>query len=268
MAEDITPPVTTPPADPPRLSRPRQAAAAIKDWVVERGMMPGDRLPGEPELIAHFGMAKGTIREALRVLEAQGLIRTRTGPGGGAFVNEVTEVRARALLANYFFFTEIGITDIYDLRRALEPVLAAELAGNIAEDEIARLEAVMSTYETPPETIEEAERQRLAELDFHELLASFSANPLLRFQCGFLVSLLKELTICRRIYRRKIPGLRSAGRDYQARLIQAFRARDSGAARSIMRAHMLTAQKIMEQQESVVLKNFLSDAEPGARPAG
>src|SRR6056297_3955912 len=96
MAEDITPPVTTPPADPPRLSRPRQAAAAIKDWVVERGMMPGDRLPGEPELIAHFGMAKGTIREALRVLEAQGLIRTRTGPGGGAFVNEVTEVRARA----------------------------------------------------------------------------------------------------------------------------------------------------------------------------
>lgn len=258
MDQDITPPATTPPAE-SRLSRPQQAAAAIKAWLVERGMRPGDRLPAEHELIAHFGMAKGTIREALRVLEAQGLIRTRTGPGGGAFVNEVSEGRARALLANYFFFNEIGITDIYDLRRALEPVLAAQLAEIITEGQMEQLEEVMTVYETTPDTIEEAERQRIAELDFHELLASFSINPLLRFQCGFLVSLLKELTICRRIYRRQIPGLRRKGRDYQSRLIQAFRARDAGAARSIMRAHMVTAQAIMEEQESVVQRAFLRE---------
>ena len=204
-------------------------------------------------------MAKGTIREALRVLEAQGLIRTRTGPGGGAFVNEVTDARAKALLGNYFYFTDLGIADIYELRRALEPVLAAQLAETITEEEISQLESVMAVYEAPPETIEESERQRIAELVFHELLASFSPNPLLRFQCGFLVSLLKELTICRRIYRRRIPGFRAKGRDYQSRLIQALRAGDAGAARSIMRAHMLTAQKIMEEQESVVLRHFLSE---------
>lgn len=265
MDQDTSPPAITPPAEAHRLSRPQRAAAAIKDWVVERGMKPGDRLPGEAELIAHFGMAKGTIREALRVLEAQGLVRTRTGPGGGAFVNEVSESRARALLGNYFFFNEIGIADIYELRRALEPVLAAQLADRITEDQIAALEAVMAVYNTPPETIEESEMQRIAELDFHELLASFSENPLLRFQCGFLVTLLKNLTICRKIYRRRIPGFRQAGRDYQARLIQAFRARDPGAARSIMRAHMVNAQRIMEEQESVVLKTFLSEQDV-ARP--
>ena len=264
MEPVISRPATTPPAEAARLSRPQRAAAAIKAWIAERGMQPGDRLPGESALMAHFGMARGTIREALRVLEAQGLVRTRTGPGGGAFVGRVSEPHARALLGNYFFFEEVSIGDIYALRRALEPVLAAELAGRIGPVQLAELEAVMTAYETPPETVADAERQRLAELDFHARLAGFSANPLLRFQCGFLVSLLKELTICRRIYRRPIPGFRRTGRDYQSRLIGALRAGDAGAARAIMRAHMVTAQRVMEEQESVVLRQFLGATPPEA----
>ncbi|WP_078059022.1 FadR/GntR family transcriptional regulator [Tropicimonas marinistellae] len=261
MERNTLSPATTLPADASRMSRPQRAAAAIKDWVVERGMRPGDRLPGESELMAHFGMAKGTIREALRVLEAQGLIRTRTGPGGGAFVNEVTEARARALLGNYFYFNEISIRDIYELRHALEPLLVAQLAGTLGEGQLEQLAAVMTAYETPPETIDEAEQHRMAELDFHALLASFSENALLRFQCRFLFSLLKELTICRKIYRREIPGFRKAGRDYQSRLLQALREGDSGAAKAIMRAHLNAAQTTMEQQESVVLRQFLSESE-------
>lgn len=264
MTTDTTPPAITPSdeeAAPPRRSRPQRAAAAIKDWVVERGMQPGDRLPGEPDLMAHFGMAKGTIREALRVLEAQGLIRTRTGPGGGAFVNEVSDARARALLGNYFFFKDIHVADIYDLRRVLEPALAADLAGRLGEDRIAQLEAVMAVYDSPAETIEESERQRIAELDFHDILASFSPNPLMRFQCRFLISLLKDLAVCRTIYRRRIPDLRRKGHHYQSRLIEALRAGDAGAARSIMRSHMITAHRMMEEQETIVRRHFLSEME-------
>ena len=90
------PPATTRSKAEPKPSRPVQVAEAIKDWVVEQGMQAGDRLPGEVELIERFGMAKGTIREAMRVLEAQGLIKTRTGPGGGSFVHEVSRQRAKA----------------------------------------------------------------------------------------------------------------------------------------------------------------------------
>jgi hypothetical protein len=43
----------------------------------------------------------------MRILEAQGLVVTRTGPGGGSFVGEVTAERAKALLANYFYFQEL-----------------------------------------------------------------------------------------------------------------------------------------------------------------
>lgn len=258
-----TPPATTPPPDGPRQSRPQTVAAAIKDWVVERGMQPGDRLPGEPDLIREFGMAKGTIREALRVLEAQGLIRTRTGPGGGAFVNAPSEARTQALLANFFYFKDLSIGDIYQLRRTLEPELAASLAGQLSEADLDRLAEVMTVYDHPPESIEEEQRQRSAELRFHEILADLSPNPILAFQCRFLISLLRDLTICRRIYRRRIPGLRSKGRDYQERLIQALRAGDAGAARAVMRAHMLAAQQVMEEQESIVQRNFLR--ERGAR---
>lgn len=257
----VSRPATTLPSDDgqERRSRPQRAAAAIKEWMVERGLQPGDRLPSEPELIRHFGMAKGTIREALRVLEAQGLLRTRTGPGGGAFVHAVSETRARALLANYFFFTGIGIADIYELRQTLEPELAAELSGTLTSTQLDTLEQVMAAYDRTPESIEESEAQRIAELEFHEVLAGFSKNPLLRFQCRFLVSLLKELTVCRRIYRRRIPNFRKTGRDYQSRLLQALREGDAEAARAIMRAHMVAAQRVMEEQESIVQRDFLRE---------
>ena len=61
-------------------------ADTIKQMVVTENLKPGDRLPAEIELIQRFKMSKGTIREATRLLEAQGLIKTRTGPGGGLVI--------------------------------------------------------------------------------------------------------------------------------------------------------------------------------------
>ena len=241
-----------------RLNRPSVVSEAIKEWISDHGMVPGDRLPQEADLIRTFRVSKGTMREALKVLETQGLIQTRTGPGGGAFVTEMPAARARALLANFFFFKELSIRDIYEMRQALEPELAAEVATHLGEAEIATLEKTMVVYDHPPKTIEEEQRQRIAELEFHERLAEFCRNPLLSFECGFLVSLLKDLAICRRIYQRPNPDLRKRGLSYQARLIEALRARDSEAARSVMKAHMIAAGRIMEEQEAIVNKGFLS----------
>ena len=131
----------------PKRRRPLQVAEAIKSWVVERGLRRGDRLPGEAEMITRFGMSKSTIREAMRILEAQGLVETRTGPGGGSFVGEVTEERARALLGNYFYFKGLSIDDIYALRELLEPELAASLAGTLTDAQLADLDALVAAYD-------------------------------------------------------------------------------------------------------------------------
>lgn len=254
------PPVSTrSKIDGPKQSRPVQVAEAIKDFIVSKGLQPGDRIPSEAELIERFGMAKGTIREALRLLDAQGLTKSRTGPGGGTFVHEVSTERAEALLANYFYFKDLTISDIYQLRRVLEPELVAGLAGVLKPRVIEDLETILASYAEPAKTDEEERDQHVASLEFHKVLADQTGNPLLSFVIGFMLTILSDITVSRRLYTPINLDLWARGRDYQIRLLEALKEGDSGAARAIMTAHMQTAQPLMEGQEAFSLKRFISD---------
>jgi DNA-binding GntR family transcriptional regulator len=115
----------------------------------------------------------------------------------------------------------------------------------------------MKVYEHPPVTIDEERQQRVAELEFHELLVGYCENPLLAFSCRFLLSLLKNLTICRRIYGIPNNEFREHGRSYQLRLMTALRDRDAAGARRIMEEHMKYAGQVMEAQEAFVARQFL-----------
>lgn len=71
----------------------------IQDAVLEGRLRPGDRLPAERELGALFGVSRGTLREALRVLEQKGLIEIRLGVGGGAMIRDAgTEPLSESLI--------------------------------------------------------------------------------------------------------------------------------------------------------------------------
>jgi len=236
-----------------------RVADAIKDWVMEQNLQRGDRLPGETDLMARFGMAKGTIREAMRILEAQGLIETRTGPGGGSFVGEVTADRAKALLANYFYFKDLSIADIYQLRRVLEPELAASLAGRLTEAQISDLTAVISQYQHAASTAEEERDQHVASLAFHRKLAAFSDNALLAFVVSFMARILTDLTVYRRLYDPPNRELYEKGVAYQTDLIAALQDGRAEEARAIMRAHMETAEALMQRQEARVLRRFIAE---------
>ena len=246
-------------AETPRLSRPAQVAEAIKDWIVKEHFGAGDRLPSEPDMIERFGMAKGTIREAMRILEAQGLVKSRTGPGGGTFVHEVSKERARALLGNYFYFQNLTIRDIYNLRRVLEPELAAGLAGKLPEEVLGRLEAIIGEYDEPARSLDEEREQHVASLRFHALLAEQSDNPLLGFLIDFMVNMLSDLTVYRKLYSPPNLELWQKGKAFQLELIDALRIGDADTARLVMRDHMETAQKLMEGQEAEMLRRFISE---------
>ena len=232
-----------------RASRPLQVAEAIKGYVVSNALKPGDKLPNEAELITLFGMAKGTIREAMRILEAQGLVKTRTGPGGGCFVHEVSETRTRALLSNYFYFRHLTISDIYQLRKQLEPELAAGLAGKLDAAAIAELEAITEEYETPPKSKEDDRRHHEASLRFHARLAAHAENHLLGFIIGFMAEVLSEVTTTRRLFEPPNHELWAKGREFQLNLLQALETGDAQRAREIMAQHMSFAEKLMHQQE-------------------
>ena len=253
------PPVTTRSKTEPKVSRPVQVAESIKDWVVDEGLKAGDRLPGEAELIARFGMAKGTIREAMRILEAQGLIKTRTGPGGGSFVHEVSRQRATALLGNYFYFKDLTIGDIYQLRLTLEPELAASLAGKLSEDVLRLLEENIAQYSSPAGDLEEERAQHVASLRFHAILAEQAKNPLLGFVIDFMVKLLSDLTVYRRLYSPPNFELWKQGNDHQKALVKALRDGDADRACAIMTDHMETAWKLMRRQEVKMQNRFISE---------
>lgn len=251
------PPVTTRSKTDPPLRRPARVAEALKTWVMEQGLQSGDRLPGEAELMARFGMSKGTIREAMRILEAQGLVRTRTGPGGGTFVAEMSEETARALLSNYFYFKGLSIEDVYRLRRILEPEMAADLAGKLDREQLAKLEAAMAVYAAPATTPEEERAQHIASLEFHRMLAEMSENRLLGFLVGFIAAALSDLTVYRQLYDPPNLALWERGVSYQRDLVTALRMGDAASARRIMAAHMETAEALMKDQQAEVLRRFM-----------
>src|SRR5690606_22097688 len=110
-----------PPAGQPRRKRTDEIVDALKRMIVEHGLGPGERLPQARELMAQFAASKGTVREALKALDVQGLISVRTGPGGGAFIERMGEGRAMRLLSNFLFAKNLTIANIYEMRKALEP---------------------------------------------------------------------------------------------------------------------------------------------------
>ncbi len=236
-------------------------AEAIKSWVMAKGLQPGDRLPSESALIARFGMAKGTIREAIRLLEAQGLVTSRTGPGGGVFVHRVSDQRAATLLGNYFYFQDLTIEDVYQIREALEPELAASLAGKLDAGQLAELEDIMTRYAAPARDIGEERDQHIASLLFHARLAEMSQNPLLGFLIRFTANMLSDITVSRRLYAQLNRELWASGVGFQTRLIAALRDGDATAAREIMAEHMRTARRLMRLQETVLTQRFLAEGD-------
>lgn len=240
--------------------RPYQVAEIIKDWIVEQQLKPGDRLPGEAELMEQLDVSKGTVRESTRVLEAQGLVETRTGPGGGAFVSAMSESRAISLMSHYLFFQDISIHDIYQIRLALEPGLASSLAGRVSPHEMARLRESLESYAHTAGDAEEERQQHIDSLDFHLMLAELSGgNPLLSFIIRFTTQVLSDLTIYRRLYEPATHGLGKTGCRYHADILDAIEAGNAEQARRIMHEHLESALEVMNRQEAQVRRGFLSE---------
>lgn len=231
--------------------RPDLVADMIRERIIDTHMRPGDRIPADWLTTQTLGVSRGTVREALKVLEYQGLITSKTGPGGGVFISEVRPVDAIKMLDNLFLFKAPSIADIYAIRKKLEPELAASVAGNLSAEGMAALQNTIRLYEKEPLTAEEEYSQRLAELDFHAELASHCDNTLLGFMCRFLVSLLRDMTVCREIYREPNSELRETGLHYQIRLLRAINAGHADKAREIMYVHMVEAEKYMLEMAAI-----------------
>ncbi len=159
----------------------------IRDAVLSGRVKPGDRLASEKELITQFGVSKATMREALRVLEAMGLVEIRKGTQGGVFVAEVDMRTTVHSIMNFLHFKAVSVREITMLRFMIEPSVAHLAALVRSEEDIERLTA-MVRHSGDEKVIVLGK-----EISFHRYLARMTGNPLLILIMDFLDNLLRDL---------------------------------------------------------------------------
>jgi DNA-binding FadR family transcriptional regulator len=243
-------------------------AEEIKAWIVSEDMKPGDRLPAEKALIEAFGVSRGTMREALRALETQGLVRLVTGPAGGPLLIEVPEERAMELLGSYFYFRTLTAADIYQVRCILEPELAVAAVGHLTEAHFARLEQLIGESSITARTPEARRRQRTAELEFHNVIADACPNEWLAFVGRFMNRLLNDLIVFKKLYVAPHQEFAHANRRSHLDLIDAFRRENRKAVRTIMQEHMVEASRYMRSLHSTIDRAPLLDVLGRQSPLG
>lgn len=160
-------------------SRPRQrklaviVAAELAEGIVVQGLRPGDPLPNEAEMLAQLDVSRGTLREALRVLETQGVIIMRTGRGGGPVVARPSPGALVETLTVNFRALQVSFEEILYTRDTVEPALARQAALNRSDEDLVRLrDAHRTMVEADPTTADVLRLNR----QFHTAVAIASRN--------------------------------------------------------------------------------------------
>ena len=154
---------------------------------------------------------------------------------------------------------DVTIDDIYQVRIALEPELAASLAGRLTPEQLDTLRAIMADYAEPARDAEDERRQHVQSLEFHAQLAEFAQNEILSFFIGFMAQILSDLTVYKRLYTELNRDLWRRGRAHQTDLLAALERGDAETARTVMKSHMEMARDMMEEQEAVVMKKLFAE---------
>jgi GntR family transcriptional regulator, transcriptional repressor for pyruvate dehydrogenase complex len=163
------------------LGRPRAANLMVQEIVgtmARGGLKPGDRLGSEAELIRRYGYSRAVVREALRILERDGMITVKPGPNGGVFCNHPGVTDLTRSIDLYGVFHEVTIQDLTEARLELE-VLSARLAAvrRTAED-LERLEALNKSWMDGVVTSLDEEAAARVNVDFHLAVAQAAHNPI------------------------------------------------------------------------------------------
>jgi len=209
----------------------RKVADAILERILDRTLPHGERLPPEAELAEKFGVNRGTLREALRDLESQGLLSRQRGSKRMV----VTQPRAAQLadgLQRAFAIQGITALEVWEALRVLEPPLAEAAAQARTEEDIAALEAVVALYAADHTEAGHAVEHVGA---FFRAVANASRNRVLALAQEPLVRLL-EPTLALVIDR--VPQARKRIADAEQQVAQAIIAGDSARALNWMGKHI------------------------------
>ena len=206
-----------------------QVADHIEDLVGAGKLQKGDRLPPERELAERLGVARGVVREAVKLLGARGLVTVE--PGRGTFIAEIGADSISDHLGRYFRLGNKSHTDLNELRRILEVEIAFLAAQRATAEDITRLKQAIQEMD---DNITSPEEYIAADMDFHLALATAAQNEMFPMLIEVLAGLLRE---SRQVIF-QVAGAPERGQVWHRRICEAVQKQDTIAAQEAMQQHM------------------------------
>jgi GntR family transcriptional repressor for pyruvate dehydrogenase complex len=214
-------------------------AEQIRKLVSDGALKPGDLLPPERELAAQLGVGRSSIRDAVRTLEVMGLLEPRQGHG--TVVRDLSTDALVVPLASVLTRKREMVQELLDVRRMIEPGLAARAAKNASAGEIEHMGAILERHEAKlrrrEPTVDEDD-------EFHYAIARAARNSVVLRVLDVLMDLLRES----RSRSLQVPGRPRRSFDGHRRILGAIRRRDPEGAENAVRKHLKEIEEIVTRQ--------------------
>jgi GntR family transcriptional repressor for pyruvate dehydrogenase complex len=228
------------------LSLPDRLSIEIEKLIMSGELEVGAKLPPERSLADSLGVSRVSIRQALHELETRGLIDRR--PGRGTIVLSATDAanKSGASIASAFTSESRDITDVMELRRIIEPPIAALTAARATPRDIAQLRDLVDQMAGDVSIAAYAELDR----SFHQAIAQYTHNPLLSMlteQIAALIAPSRDASL-------QTKQRRKNSTEEHRRILEAITAHDPDAAEACAAAHIesVTAEVLKATTRSQV----------------
>lgn len=218
-------------------------ANRLRDLIVNGRFSSGQLLPPERELVTDSGLSRGSVREALKILETEGLIEIKSGRSGGA---RVTLPKRDALARSAELFVRanrITLESLLDCRIAVEPMLARLAARNRTEAELAMIVDYHRKFET---SVDDVQRYRRINFEWHLAIAGASRNEPLTALMEAISTPVFEATGYEVV---TTPETRAEAVLAHGKVVAAIQKKDEAAAARAMEKHLTSYSAILRKDQ-------------------
>jgi DNA-binding FadR family transcriptional regulator len=236
--------------------KPQQIADEIRLLIIEGKLEDGESLGHEPDLIERFGVSRPSLREALRILEAEGLITVVRGVLGGVVVHRPDHRVAARTAALVLQTRNVSLADVFEALTIIEPAAARLIATARGRKSSAkRLRALIAEQEL---VIDDPVAFGQANARFHEGLVSAAGNQTLTIVAEMLNEVVgRAVTAVSQSANGDSTATRRRGVRSQQRLAALIEAGEADEAETHWRTHMAVVGRVMLGQQAKTVIDLL-----------
>ena len=207
---------------------PEVVADRLKDMIIQDALEPGNRLPSEGELMDRFGVSRSTIREAAKLLQAEGVLKIRRGQG--TFLAENPGVTSDPLGLRFTDQSTL-LQSLMEVRGLIEPGAAYLAADRRTDEDLRRMGDLIAKMDA---AYHHGQDYTSYDISFHTAIATCTHNDVLRR----LLPVINESILTGYSQTAHVKGSYSRASQCHTKLFMAIAARDAGEARRVAELHI------------------------------